>query len=388
MIVTVAKYVNARISCPQMTAENPFYLIPGDRIEVHSVHTGTSIDGNAIWYKDAEGYYYWSGGFAEKGLGLELFSPAIELDTMDYEFQLAFLTSLLSEYIALYDDKNYTSLGVGEISDNSVGIIISLPPGTPLENYSHVVREIVYKGYKVPIQIDNQSKFRPTMAMYRDKNIPLVMGGTLENMVSGAVGTRGVKVLHGKKEAVLTCFHVGCYNLMEEEIKTYDNRIINIRLPASKSSSEVPAMYGRVIAGRVGGFYDYSLVSIPTSDKISGSLLKDAAPDSSYTSQEISALRKGAKFYSYGALTGKRSGTLMYVYPASSYTTIEYDFIGDTRINGLLQTSKISEEGDSGGVVVDAYNKVVGIIIASSEDYSLVMPFFRLLNIHTLKLLP
>lgn len=64
MIVTANKYVNARTS-PSAAATNPFYLRPGDVLELTEVVVAERYDGSNIWYKAKDGHFFWSGGFTE-----------------------------------------------------------------------------------------------------------------------------------------------------------------------------------------------------------------------------------------------------------------------------------------------------------------------------------
>ncbi|WP_299362126.1 S8/S53 family peptidase [Winogradskyella sp.] len=63
MKVTVSKYLNVRVGAPSVNAPNYQYLAPGSVLEVDGkLYNGDVYDGNALWYKDLAGNYYWSGG--------------------------------------------------------------------------------------------------------------------------------------------------------------------------------------------------------------------------------------------------------------------------------------------------------------------------------------
>ena len=63
MIVTANKYVNARAGKPFRDAPNPFFLKPGDQIEIEKRIYGESVEGSNIWYLGKDGNLYTSKGF-------------------------------------------------------------------------------------------------------------------------------------------------------------------------------------------------------------------------------------------------------------------------------------------------------------------------------------
>ncbi|MGB8190818.1 MAG: S8 family serine peptidase [Chitinophagaceae bacterium] len=63
MIRTVSTYLNQRIGAASTDALCINHLQPGDQVDVAEVVAGTSIEGNAIWFRGTDGNFYWSGGF-------------------------------------------------------------------------------------------------------------------------------------------------------------------------------------------------------------------------------------------------------------------------------------------------------------------------------------
>lgn len=55
--------LNRRIGAPYTTSDLAGYVVPGTEITISETCIGQSIEGNNIWYKGMDGYYYWSGGF-------------------------------------------------------------------------------------------------------------------------------------------------------------------------------------------------------------------------------------------------------------------------------------------------------------------------------------
>lgn len=66
MKVIVKKYLNVRVGKPSVNAPCYQYLAPGSELEVDgNLYSGDSYEGNNLWYKDATGNFYWSGGVNE-----------------------------------------------------------------------------------------------------------------------------------------------------------------------------------------------------------------------------------------------------------------------------------------------------------------------------------
>jgi len=55
-------YLNVRSGEPSVNAPNPFYLVPGDKVEVDEIVTGDVIDGKDVWYKLMDGNFVSSAG--------------------------------------------------------------------------------------------------------------------------------------------------------------------------------------------------------------------------------------------------------------------------------------------------------------------------------------
>ena len=78
-----------------------------------------------------------------------------------------------------------------------------------------------------------------------------------------------------------------------------------------------------------------------------------------------------------GRTSGKQNGTV-----ESYYTQITVQYNGlpqPTVFNGIIKTSKISREGDSGAVVFDEKKNVIGILFASNNAFSYIIPIRRIL---------
>lgn len=385
MKVTAKKFVNARTQEASVNAENPFYIEPGNQIEIKDVVIGTAIDGNAIWYFDVNDFYYWSGGFVESGFELHVFETQIEISNRSRQFQFEFLASMLPDFIIKYGKDDFKAIGIAEIG-GGLGIEISLASHSDIQKYAHLQsNKILFRGYSVPIQLRYQSPFRGNSG-FIDYTKPFLMGGSIENEISNNYGTRGLKLEMQGKTVILTCFHVACYNLMEQRKNSFDKSLIKIRFPARESNSPVSPATGNVINGKLGGWFDYALIEV-TADMCASKIPGIGWPNDYYQKTELNKLTTGTVLKTFGFISDRiMSGKITMPSVASSYAIITYDYLHNVKLYGLIETEKMSVEGDSGAAVLDQNNKVVGIIIASNDTHSLIMPYCKLLDIHPLKL--
>lgn len=386
MKLTVNKYLNARQGAPSTAAPNPMYHNPGTILTIDKVHAGTAIQGNSIWYHcPDDGYFYWSGGFAEDGFDLKPENKIIDIKDADPGLAKALVESVIPKFIEKYS-YSYSGVGSGD-TNHGLDIVISVADRKDLLLSQPKLQEsIIFNGYTIGVRVMEQEKFTADANIYSDQVLPLVMGGSVGNQATGATGTRGLKLEYNKETVLLTCYHVACDNLLKNKITSYNNSDITVRLPSLKSGSGVGYFSGKVIAGQLGGYIDYALVRV-TNDVITSNILTIGIPEAYYSALDSNDLSVGKTLKTFGCISRKSIGKITKAAVSSSYVYVTYKHIGDLKVYGTIETEKISVEGDSGAVVVDDSNKIVGIIIASNSTNSLVMPYYRLLNLHALKLL-
>lgn len=386
MKLTVGKYLNARQGSASTSAANPFYLDPATQVEIVAVEIGTDIEGNAIWYQDDTGHYYWSGGFLDSGFALAIFKTPKSFSGKNVPFEVAFLNSMLVDFISKYDDISILAAGIGETSYASLGIIVTLNRDIVTTPLSTIPHSVVYKGYSIFVEQQIKSAAKPNNIIYKDQKYPLVMGGSLENGLVSTFGTRGLKLALDNNIVILTCYHVGCYNLLKESKYSFDKSSIPIRFPAQVSQSNPTlSVMGQIIHGSLGNGLDYSLVQVFRPKLFLPQLRNGAIPNDYYSSFDISELVIGKVLTCHGCITHK-SGKITKPFAAASFQSIDYDYVGRIKLSGLIETEDISVEGDSGAAVVDDKNKLVGILVGSDENRSYIMPYFKLLFKHKLTL--
>lgn len=380
MKMTAAKYVNARKGNASTDSPNPYYLEPGDQVEIKNVTIGSAIEGNSIWYLAVDDCYYWSGGFLEKGLGLNLLNSLIPLGEKNERFQYQFLSSMLPDFISAY--KLYgLSVSVGK-KENQLAIIVS---ATEDFETNKLPAELVYKGFTVSVLMQTQEEYYANNGIFQDTSLPMVLGGSLENAQNQSLGSRGLLLECMGNQVILTCYHVACYNLMVNQKTSFDFSNIPINLPAKRSYSTVQTEEGKVFAGSLGGYFDYSLVTV-NRDKFTANIANIGFPKDYYSLFDMETLYIGQNIRTSGCISGYREGTITRLPVASASVMVNYSALGPLPIYGTIETTKICVEGDSGACVVDQDNKVIGIVIASNGTNSLVMPFYKLISIHPLKL--
>ncbi|MDN3586108.1 hypothetical protein QWY86_05480 [Pedobacter aquatilis] len=395
MKVTVCKYLNARKSA-QIAAECPLYRKPGDTLEISHVLTGTMIEGNAIWYRCSEdGNFYWSGGIMQT---VELLQPAIPVSSFTQEQQLdIYITAAneLSADFAARGGKGFKGLAVGykslnEIFTDELSLVFYVSEKDDNTMWP-IPEKINHRGIALTTDVRKMRDIilhEATDAIEADEGPNYTMGGSLSEMIGGVAqgfGSRASLVTrrdkYGEQLLLLACFHVACNALFKSGIFTLDNQNRKVSFPSPlRTKQEVSSLLsGTVVEGGYGPGYDYALIDIGQA-KLSNRLPDKVNFAGYYTMQELKTkFNKDKVLRKYGAKTLDSVGTFRTLH------TTGRDLGKGIVMSGLIETSCMSDKGDSGAPVIDPENNfLVGYIIAGItkgkeiERCSFILPFAAL----------
>jgi subtilisin family serine protease len=152
MIRRVNTNLNARTEKPSTAAPNFHYLQPGDTVDVMDVVHGTELEGNDIWFKDADNNFFWSGGFDSlpypdwmvqlkipeiwkyatgKGIGVAVIDTGISPANIDLEYQSKYF--LCDGITSIEDTQGHGTHCAGLIgAKNKIGNFIGVAPDCKL----------------------------------------------------------------------------------------------------------------------------------------------------------------------------------------------------------------------------------------------------------------
>lgn len=377
MRLVVQQYLNARTGSPFTNAPVPFYRNPGHILQVDDVRTGEELEGNNIWYHNEEdGCYYWSGVVSEP-------EEFWEHKTFSDEEWLSIYRSAVNDLPGRFKSiPGFKGLGAGlKTTEGKVtqtlALIFYVFQKTP-DNEGKVPKVVNYRGIPLVTDVREVGAVSLLAGNEADRATPYQMGGSIsEDMLGQAVsfGTRTLLVVKDKKEYLLTCYHVACNSLFKKGTYSLGSNKVNVVLPSSLVTTGKRTFRLPVAMGSFNNLYDVALIEIENASLFNG--MPDVVFDQFYTRDELkSGLFKGIPLSKYGAATQRGKAGMLIAYHSEQ---VEVSTNQQLMMSGLVESSPMSESGDSGAPVVDARNgKLVGFIVAGNSQVSYILPFAQL----------
>lgn len=392
MKISVVKALNAR-TAPSTDAECPSYKNPGDILDVDKVVAGTLIEGNCLWYHcAADGCFYWSGGTATTDELIAL-RPTEDLYRAEelLELYLSAANELSVDLAAKIEDFKGSAIGYknsGGTFSADLALIIYVTAKSSSAAFQ-VPATLNYRGLTIPTDIRTMNNVQ---LQDLPKNIPpddgpeYLMGGSISEIVNGkqpSVGTRSVlvtkKVGGADRIYLLTCYHVACGSLLEGGQRDLNCADILVAMPSDKVSPDFKKLPpAKVAAGGFGLSYDYALIAVDASE------FNNNIPDFPFAGYYTLAQIKNhflsqKKLLKYGIRTLETTGQYR------AYHAESKDLGCGVVMSGLIETSCMSDKGDSGAPVIDPENNfLVGYIVAGVtvgtdlEKCSFILPYAQL----------
>lgn len=389
MKVTANSYLNARTNQASTKMPNPFFVQPGDIIEIDDVLCGEEIEGNCIWYHGTDGNFYWSGGVENTNFLLEKKT----FDSLGSNDQMNFIASLKNDMLNQWQNRpDIIGYGAGRKNNATGGaaclvvyVDVKLAANDPK---SAVPPSIQYKGYNIPTDVVAIKRFEThqynpnnkanSFTLKAEQGTPIYCGGKISPVGSAVYGTRTLKVLYNNETCLLTCFHV----MLPGEVKDEQRLFFNGELPRNGVFPNGRDTL-KVVRGVYDEKFDFSLL------KIDDVLLKnvywqlpvplhESPIRDFYKPDEII---QGMQVTCFGATSGPQTGVIESV-------RVDADIVMNEvkrHYKDIIITDKISEPGDSGAPVVGPDNRLIGYIVGGtdpsvpdSEAKSVVIPWHRI----------
>lgn len=382
MFVTAIKNVNRRQEKASAASLCPGYIPIGQSVEVLGVTGGDDIDGNSLWYCSAAGEFLWSGGFAPtsellQADGKPLVVPAEVLINV-YESALHELCSwFLSEITGC------KGLALGHKNNDRDGdlSLVALVDAKLDDAKTPVPATVNYRGVALATDVRETGGIKAGVEaadVYPDNGTMIQAGGgTLgeHGDPKNSFGTRTLLVYSDGKPFILTCYHVACHSLTKGGVLSLPaGQTVEVDIPAKVAESPI-SHSGKVTEGCLAGQFDYALVSVDGTDWLAPEIVDIGEckefyglPELSYAAlQGLPVMQFGARTHEVreGVITGYRTDTV----------NITYAGVGDIGISGLIISSAVSQQGDSGAPVVDEAGKLLGHVIAFDKSGTYIMPF-------------
>lgn len=231
-----------------------------------------------------------------------------------------------------------------------------------------------------------------TPALLCDRDVPKRPGCSISRgEVNDDTGTLGLKVFKGTNPFVLSCYHVLCAPelangklVFTSQNKVGSDRIVSPSRQDSKGGSEL----GSVTDGELNNMLDGAIMAVDGTVSIRDKICTiDRRPGPA-----LELLKQHADTHHAVISVGRTSGILNGVIEFHS-TSCEVDYVINGKLTtitfqSVILTSQLGLPGDSGAVVIDHDNRVIGILAASTDKMSCIIPIQRLLTRFTITLNP
>lgn len=203
------------------------------------------------------------------------------------------------------------------------------------------------------------------------------------NINTGTIGLK-VKKAGSNKTYLLSCYHVLCDNeikagkfqLGQNEI-TQDSEIISPGLLEGGTNTVI----ANVKEGFVDGTLDIAIAELTDDKLLDDRIYSTSTHASTFFVVSNSQVRPDYKITMVGRSSGKQTGHLE---SAFANVTIGYPTVANPgnkiEIKGVLMACKISIPGDSGAAVFDEKNNIIGVVFASNDENTYILPIFTILD--------
>ena len=217
-------------------------------------------------------------------------------------------------------------------------------------------------------------------------------GCSIGRINSADSGTIGLKVYRGNTAFLLSCYHVLCSPELGAGsfiLKDYSSNLQRrLTCPSMKDGGATTDIIGQSVEGYLDGFMDGAIGTLPEPF-----ILEQQAwghPNATMEKRTLSQedIQQRLVLSMYGRTSGYREGILKFIY---SDCYVIYSIQGRSRLislKGLIQTTRLSESGDSGAPVFDPLGNIVGLVVATADADSFIVPIQRLLSYFNVSLKP
>lgn len=264
-------------------------------------------------------------------------------------------------------------------------VFVPIPPFLPFRSNG--------VDYNIPTDVQQTGgpvlpAFIPDEEEACDLNTPKFPGCSVSRLNNDDTGTIGLKVFKDNKSYILSCYHVICSTELSENVFTVtptsasgDRTVIS---PGIRDQGTEANVIGKVTEGKFNEFMDCAIAELNDDLDVKRRICRiDQEPSGTIIIRSEHTKPRLTVFMS-GRTSQFRSAKIKSAYTS---TDVTYSF-GKFTLNGLISTTPLAKEGDSGAVVFDEDCKVVGIVVARSSSDTYIIPIGAILTAFKVKLKP
>jgi hypothetical protein len=238
--------------------------------------------------------------------------------------------------------------------------------GTTINNSCYVNKPVLTTGASLPAKL---------------------LGLSCSRMGSNSTGSIGLRVRktdqNDKRVFLLSCYHVLCPAEINSGSFTVNNAQSDASFGVISPSKEDAggALLAHVREGCLGDDLDVALAELTDNKLLSNRIFSTGVVPRSKIVLGLSHVRRDYQVSLVGRTSGRQNGFL-----ESHFTTvfINYPTAQDpgkmVEFRGVIKTCKISKPGDSGTAVFDKNQNIIGILFASNDSFSYILPIQRIFS--------
>jgi len=206
----------------------------------------------------------------------------------------------------------------------------------------------------------------------KENKAPFPLGNSISrrNGLTGSIGLVVQQSGDSTGDFIVSCYHVFCSPELMKNNKSFDKGDASAELSCASSGDDGTNMVGVVVKGVMDGRNDFAVAKLARGIAVdNGQATLNHVPSSfGFVFPE----NVGDTVTMCGRSSGVNSGKIK---SHSAAQTISYfQGVVTNFFTGLIEVEPFSLGGDSGGVVVNEKNKVIGLVVAGSPDASYVLP--------------
>lgn len=279
----------------------------------------------------------------------------------------------------------------GSKETNNSALIFKVTKKVEKMNFGSIPDYLVYTSksgvkYKLPTDVIEEKVTTGSEGRIKRDSMPFPLGNSVSrknDFSTGSIGLLVKKINEPNTDYIVSCYHVFCAPELANNNKTFKDDGNNAPIMAASEEDDGTNLIGNVVEGVMNIDYDFAVARVKNGIKIENgsSTLKVTPASFGFVFPE----NQGDSLTLCGRTSGISHGTIK---SHSASQTVHYSHGRTQYLQGLIEVEKFSEGGDSGGVVINSINSVVGLLIADSPEFSYVLPVkdFLIDNDYTLKL--
>ncbi len=260
---------------------------------------------------------------------------------------------------------------------NNAALIFKVTKKVENMNYGSIPVYLIYNSqsgvrYKILTDVVEEKITRGSSASIAKNKMPFPLGNSIsrqDDFTTGSIGLVVKKVNEPNTDYIVSCYHVFCAPELADDIRSFDGDGNTAPLMCASEEDDGTNLIAHVVKGELNIVSDFAIAKVKEGIKIEngGSTLKVTPKGYGF----VFPKNEGDALTLCGRTSGRSHGVIT---SHSASQTIHYLNDKTEFIQGLIEVELFSDGGDSGAIVINSKNEVVGLLVGDSNEFSYVLP--------------